>query len=137
MKAFVYSAVDGAQDPESKQAYRMLWHGDPQYVSDTGYPLKRLYQKLNELKVKEVVLAMDSGFTGAGGTNPRASSKNAANAGLGAPDDTGPRRAGAGAGAGAAAGACAGGAALVGRTLCAAWLVDAGIRVGDGDSATP
>ena len=43
-KVFVYFAGHGAPDPESKQAYLMLWDGDPQYVSDTGYPLKRLYQ---------------------------------------------------------------------------------------------
>ncbi len=66
-KVFVYFAGLGAPDTESKQAYLLLWDGDPQYISDTGYPLKRLYQKLNELKVKEVVLAMDSGFSGAGG----------------------------------------------------------------------
>ncbi|MEK7858925.1 MAG: caspase family protein [Elusimicrobiota bacterium] len=66
-KVFVYFAGHGAPDTESKQAYLLLWDGDPQYISDTGYPLKRLYEKLNALNVKEVVLALDSGFSGAGG----------------------------------------------------------------------
>jgi hypothetical protein len=66
-KVFVYFAGHGAPDTESKQAYLLLWDGDAQYISDTGYPVKRLYEKLNELKVKEVVLAMDSSFSGAGG----------------------------------------------------------------------
>ena len=52
-KVFVYFAGHGAPDPESKQAYLMLWDGDPQYVSDTGYPLKRLYQKLNGSKSRK------------------------------------------------------------------------------------
>ncbi len=66
-KVFVYFAGHGAPDTESKQAYLLLWDGNAQYISDTGYPLKRLYEKLNELNVKEVVLAMDSSFSGAGG----------------------------------------------------------------------
>ena len=66
-KVFVYFAGYGAPDTESKQAHLLLWDGDPQYISDTGYPLKRLYQKLNELKAKEVIVALDTCFTGAGG----------------------------------------------------------------------
>ncbi len=64
---FFYFAGHGAPDAESKQAYLVPWDGDPQYISDTGYPLKRLYQKLNELNAKQVIVAMDSCFSGAGG----------------------------------------------------------------------
>ena len=63
----VYFAGNGAPDPETKQAYLLPWDGDPQFVTDTGYPLKRLYEKLGALKAKKVVVMLDSGFTGAGG----------------------------------------------------------------------
>ena len=41
--------------------------GDPQYLAQTGYPLKRLYAKLGALKAKSVLVALDSCFSGAGG----------------------------------------------------------------------
>ncbi len=66
-KVFFYFSGHGAPDADSKQAYLVPWDGDPQFLSDTGYPLKRLYQKLNGLKAKQVVVAMDSCFSGAGG----------------------------------------------------------------------
>lgn len=66
-RVFVYFAGHGAPDAESKQAYLLLWDGNAQYIPDTGYSLKRLYEKLNALEAKEVVLAMDSSFSGAGG----------------------------------------------------------------------
>ena len=66
-KVFFYFSGHGAPDTESKQAYLVPWDGDSQFLTDTGYPVKRLYQKLNELKAKQVVVAMDSCFSGAGG----------------------------------------------------------------------
>ncbi|MEK7858924.1 MAG: caspase family protein [Elusimicrobiota bacterium] len=66
-KVFFYFSGHGAPDTESKQAYLVPWDGDSQFLSDTGYPVKRLYQKLNALKAKQVVVAMDSCFSGAGG----------------------------------------------------------------------
>jgi uncharacterized caspase-like protein len=41
--------------------------GDPNYLEDTGYPLKRLYEKLGKLQVSEVAVVLDSCFSGAGG----------------------------------------------------------------------
>ncbi|TBR25344.1 caspase family protein, partial [bacterium] len=41
--------------------------GDPQYLSDTAYPIGRLYERLGALKAKRVVVALDSCFSGAGG----------------------------------------------------------------------
>ena len=66
-KVFFYFSGHGAPDAESHQAYLVPWDGDPQYLADTGYPLKRLYQKLNGLKAQRVIVAMDSCFSGAGG----------------------------------------------------------------------
>ncbi|MDP3112131.1 MAG: caspase family protein, partial [Thermodesulfovibrionales bacterium] len=36
-------------------------------LEDTGYPLKRLYDKLGKLQVAEVIVLLDSCFSGAGG----------------------------------------------------------------------
>jgi uncharacterized caspase-like protein len=66
-KVFVYFSGHGAPDPESQQAYLVPWDGDAKFLDTTGYPLKRLYEKLNALKAQQVLVAMDSCFSGAGG----------------------------------------------------------------------
>ncbi|MEI8191774.1 MAG: caspase family protein, partial [candidate division NC10 bacterium] len=64
---FVYFSGHGAPDPETRQAYLIPFDGDPKFLKNTGYPIKRLYQKLGELRAKNVLVAMDSCFSGAGG----------------------------------------------------------------------
>lgn len=64
---WVYYSGHGAPDPRTGSAYLLPWDGDPQFLDDTAYPLKRLYAKLDALKAKRVVLAMDACFSGAGG----------------------------------------------------------------------
>ena len=54
-------------DRNWESASHGTWDADSQFLSDTGYPVKRLYQKLNGLKAKQVIVAMDSCFSGAGG----------------------------------------------------------------------
>jgi TPR repeat protein len=66
-KVFFYFSGHGAPDPDTKQAYLVPWDGDAKFLDTTGYPLKRLYEKLNALKAKQVLVAMDSCFSGAGG----------------------------------------------------------------------
>ena len=66
-KVFVYFSGHGAPDPASGQAYLVPWDGDPKFIETTGYPIKRFYEKLNALQAKEVLVAMDSCFSGAGG----------------------------------------------------------------------
>jgi uncharacterized caspase-like protein len=51
----------------SGQTFLVPWDGDPAFLQDTAYPLKRLYEKLNGLKAKRVIVALDSCFSGAGG----------------------------------------------------------------------
>ncbi len=63
----VYYAGHGAPDPQSGDAYIVPYDGDPSYLSDTGYPLKRLYEKLESLPAKQVVVLIDACFSGAGG----------------------------------------------------------------------
>jgi hypothetical protein len=64
---YFYYAGLGAQDPKTGQAYLVPFDGDPQYLEQTSYPLKRLYEKLGALKVKRVIVILDSSFSGAGG----------------------------------------------------------------------
>jgi hypothetical protein len=64
---FVYFSGHGAPDVASKQAYIVPWDGDPKFLANTAYPVKRLYEKLNALKARRVVVALDSCFSGAGG----------------------------------------------------------------------
>lgn len=64
---FFYYSGHGAPDTKSGQAYLVPWDGDPQFLEDTAYPIKQLYEKLNALKAKRVIVAMDSCFSGAGG----------------------------------------------------------------------
>lgn len=66
-KVLFYFSGHGAPDSDTKQAYLVPWDADSQFLADTGYPVKRLYQKLNGLKAKQVIVAMDSCFSGAGG----------------------------------------------------------------------
>lgn len=64
---FVYYSGHGAPDPQTGQAYLVPWDGDPQFLADTGYPIARLYKKLNALKARRVLVALDSCFSGTGG----------------------------------------------------------------------
>jgi hypothetical protein len=64
---FFYFSGHGAPDPVTGQAYLVPWDGDPKFIDTTGYPVKRLYAKLNALKAKKILVAMDSCFSGVGG----------------------------------------------------------------------
>ncbi len=66
-RLFVYFSGHGAPDPKTGEAYLMPWDGDAEYLRDTGYPIKRLYEKLNALPAREIVVVLDSCFSGAGG----------------------------------------------------------------------
>lgn len=66
-RVFFYFSGHGAPDPKTGEAYLLPWDADAGFLENTGYPIKRLYEKLGALKVKEVVVAMDACFSGAGG----------------------------------------------------------------------
>jgi len=66
-RVFFYFSGHGAPDVETKQAYLVPWDGDPKFLENTAYPVKRLYEKLNSLPAKEVVVALDTCFSGLGG----------------------------------------------------------------------
>jgi uncharacterized caspase-like protein len=66
-KVFVYFSGHGAPDPGSNQAYLVPFDGDPNYLEKTAYPVKKLYATLGKLKAKQIAVALDSCFSGAGG----------------------------------------------------------------------
>ena len=57
----------GAPNPAKGDAYMVPYDGDPTYIEQTGYSVKRLYEQLAKLPAKRVLVAMDSCFSGAGG----------------------------------------------------------------------
>ncbi len=64
---FVYYSGHGAPNPKTGEAYLVPYDGDPTFLESTGYPLRRLYEKMAKLPAKEVVVVLDSCFSGAGG----------------------------------------------------------------------
>ncbi len=66
-RVFVYYSGHGAPEPKTGGAYIVPYDGDPNYLEVTGYPLKRLYDNLGKLQAAEVVVVLDSCFSGAGG----------------------------------------------------------------------
>ena len=64
---YFYYSGHGAPRPETGEAYLVPFDGDPEYLAETGYPLKRLYEKLGALKARRVIAVLDSCFSGAGG----------------------------------------------------------------------
>jgi hypothetical protein len=64
---FIYFSGHGAPNVKTGDAYLVPYDGDPSFIEQTGYPLKRLYESLNKLQAKEIIVALDSCFSGAGG----------------------------------------------------------------------
>jgi len=62
-----YFAGPGTSDAVGR-AYLLPWDGDPAQPEATCYPLTRLYEELNALKVRSAVAVLDAGF---GGDGPR------------------------------------------------------------------
>jgi Caspase domain len=66
-RVIIYFSGHGAPDAASADAYLVPFEGDPNYLEDTAYPLKRLYEKLGKLPARNVTVLLDSCFSGAGG----------------------------------------------------------------------
>jgi uncharacterized caspase-like protein len=64
---FIYYSGHGAPNPKTGDAFLVPYDGDPTFVDATGYPLKRLYEQVGKLQAKEVVVMLDSCFSGSGG----------------------------------------------------------------------
>jgi len=64
---FVYYSGHGAPNPKTGDAFLVPYDGDPAFIDETGYSLKRMYAALGKLPAKSIVVALDSCFSGAGG----------------------------------------------------------------------
>jgi hypothetical protein len=64
---FFYYSGHGAPDARTGRTYLVSADGDPEDLESTAYPLETLYAKLGGLKAKQVIVALDSCFSGAGG----------------------------------------------------------------------
>jgi hypothetical protein len=65
-RVFVYYAGHGAPDPQGKDAYIVPYEGNPDFPSKL-YPVSRMYAALNKLSAREVIVMLDSCFSGAEG----------------------------------------------------------------------
>lgn len=65
-RVFVFFSGHGAPDIASSVPFLMPWDGDATFVKSTGYPLSKLYESLGKLQAREVIVALDSCFTGVG-----------------------------------------------------------------------
>lgn len=66
-RLFLYYSGHGSPDATSGEAYLVPFDGDPDDLSHTAYSLKELYQQLGKLEVKEIIVVLDSCFSGRGG----------------------------------------------------------------------
>lgn len=64
---FIYYSGHGAPNTKTGDAYLVPYDGDPSFIEQTGYPLRKLYESLNKLQAKKIIVALDSCFSGAGG----------------------------------------------------------------------
>ncbi len=66
-KLLFFFSGHGAPDAATGEAYLLPWDGDPKFLKDTGYPIKRLYTSLEKLPAEEILVVVDACFSGAGG----------------------------------------------------------------------
>jgi TPR repeat protein len=66
-RVFFYFSGHGSPDVKTGQAFLVPADGDPAFLKSTAYPLKDLYASLEALPAKQVIVALDSCFSGAGG----------------------------------------------------------------------
>lgn len=66
-RVYFFFSGHGAPDPTGKKVFLVPWDGDPKYLKTTGYPVERLYSQLSKLPAKEILVMLDSCFSGLGG----------------------------------------------------------------------
>ncbi len=66
-RVYFYYSGHGAPDPMTQEAYLVPYDGQAEYLKSTALRLKTLFEGLGRLQAKEVLVAMDSCFSGAGG----------------------------------------------------------------------
>jgi hypothetical protein len=66
-RVLVYYSGHGSVNPATGETYLVPHDGDPMYLLSTAYSTKTLYSKLAELNAKQIVVTLDSCFSGQGG----------------------------------------------------------------------
>jgi len=66
-RVYFYFSGHGAPDAASHDAYLLSWDGDPGLLKNTALSLADVYADLGKLPAKQVLVAMDSCFSGASG----------------------------------------------------------------------
>lgn len=66
-RVFIYYSGHGAPNTRNGDAYLVPFDGDPTFITETGYSLARLYDSLGKLPAKEIIVVLDSCFSGGGG----------------------------------------------------------------------
>jgi len=66
-RVFIYYSGHGAPNTKTGDAYLVPYDGDPTFITETGYPITRLYESLGKLKAKDITVILDSCFSGGGG----------------------------------------------------------------------
>jgi len=66
-RVFIYYSGHGAPNAKTGDAYLVPYDGDPTFITETGYSLARLYESLGKLPAKEIIVVLDSCFSGGGG----------------------------------------------------------------------
>jgi uncharacterized caspase-like protein len=64
---FIYFSGLGTSSPETGDVFLVPYDGDPSFIDQTGYSLKRMNDALRKLPAKEIIVVLDSCFSGAGG----------------------------------------------------------------------
>lgn len=66
-EVFVYYSGHGSPATDGSDAFMVPFDGDPAYIADTGFSLKRLFAALGKLPSKNNYVVLDSCFSGTGG----------------------------------------------------------------------
>ena len=61
---YVYFAGHGAHGIETGDPYLIPYDGDTRFIEQTGYKLKKLYQDLKEMEIRQSYVFLDSCFSG-------------------------------------------------------------------------
>jgi hypothetical protein len=64
---FVYFSGHGAPNAKTLEPYLVPYDGDPSFLDSTGFSIKRLYSALGKLPARDIVVVLDSCFSGSGG----------------------------------------------------------------------
>jgi uncharacterized caspase-like protein len=64
---FIYFSGLGTSNPETGDVFLVPYDGDPSFIDQTGYSLKKMMDALRKLPAKDIIVVLDSCFSGAGG----------------------------------------------------------------------